>query len=234
MRTIIVGDIHGCYQELTKLLKKVEFDKERDRLISLGDLMDRGKQSYEVYDFFRLLKKEMGERCVIIRGNHEEMMLEAALFPGDDDLWKQNGGNKTIKSFYGHGTHVFHHAGWFKANTVLTYEGENFQCCHAGLDSEDIAENLPEVLLWDRTRIDRNDYYGKLTIIGHTPILDAAWYAGNEKTMKILPERTRMQLPKTGLICLDTGCVFGYRLTAMVIEGDEYWLDSVFWSKGEE
>ncbi len=172
MRTIIIGDIHGCYRELTKLLEKVKFDKERDQLISLGDLMDRGKQSYEVYNFFRLLKKEMGERCIIIRGNHEEMMLEAALFPGDDP-WKRNGGTKTIKSSYKHKTHIFHHADWFKKNTVLTYEGENFQCCHVGLDSEDIAENLPEVLMWDRTRIDRNDYYGKLTIIGHTPIEDA-------------------------------------------------------------
>lgn len=127
-----------------------------------------------------------------------------------------------------------HTPNWFQANTVLTYENENFQCCHAGLDSEDIAENLPEVLMLDRTRIDRNDYYGKLTIIGHTPIEDATWYAGDEKTTEILPERKRMQLPKTGLICLDTGCVFGYRLTAMVIEGEKYWLDSVFSGKDDE
>lgn len=90
MRTIIIGDIHGCYRELTKLLEKVAFDKEADRLIALGDLMDRGRQPYEVYDFFRHIKAETGECCIIIKGNHEEMMLGAALLPGDSDSWKRN------------------------------------------------------------------------------------------------------------------------------------------------
>ena len=59
MRTIIVGDIHGCIQELTGLLMKLEFNQREDRLVSLGDLMDRGKAAYEVFSFFRQLKLEM-------------------------------------------------------------------------------------------------------------------------------------------------------------------------------
>lgn len=231
MRTIIVGDIHGCYRELVKLLDKVKFDTSSDRIISLGDLMDRGKQSYEVFDFFRHLRAEMGDRCIIIRGNHEQMLMDAAAVSYNAGLWKQNGGTKTIKSFFRHKSRVYQHAGWFHTNTVLCYEDELFQCAHAGLDSEDITENLSEVLLWDRIRIERNDYHGKLTIVGHTPMNDAAWYAGDGETIEILPEHRRTRLPKTGMICLDTGCVFGYRLTAMVIEGTEYWLDSVFWSR---
>ncbi|MCD8082997.1 MAG: metallophosphoesterase [Clostridiales bacterium] len=42
MRTIIVGDIHGCFQELQALLKAVDFDQKTDCLISIGDLMDGG------------------------------------------------------------------------------------------------------------------------------------------------------------------------------------------------
>ena len=234
MRTMIIGDIHGCYQELMKLLDKVKFDRKSDRLISLGDLMDRGRQSYEVFDFFCHLKGETGDRCVIIRGNHEDMMMNAARYPGDGPLWKRNGGNNTIRSFYKNGTHIFHQVNWFKQNTVLTYEEEGFQCCHAGLVNEKIAENPPEVLMWDRTRIDRNDYCGKLTIIGHTPIEDTAWYAGDEETMEILPEHKWMPLPKTGLIGIDTGCVFGYKLTAMIIEGGKYRIESIGCSKDEE
>lgn len=234
MRTIVVGDIHGCYRELLKLLGKVEFDRDTDRLISLGDLMDRGRQSYEVFDFFRHLKAEMGERCTIIRGNHEQMMMDAAGNPFERGLWKSNGATKTIRSFYEHKSRVYSYAGWFRANTVLYLEGEGFQCTHAGLENENLADNLPEVLLWDRTRIVRNDYDGRLTIIGHTPMRDPAWYAGDGKNVELLPERKRMTLPETGLICLDTGCVFGYRLTAMVIEGGEYWLDSVPWSRDQE
>ena len=43
----------------------------------------------------------------------------------------------------------------------------------------------------------------------------------------MLAERTRMALPEKGMICLDTGCVFGRRLTAMVVEDGSFWLDSV-------
>lgn len=82
--------------------------------------------------------------------------------------------------------------------------------------------------MWDRTRMKRNDYYGKLTIIGHTLIENAAWYVGDEETTEILPEHKWMSLPETGLLCIDTGCVFGYKLTAMVIEDGKYWLESVF------
>lgn len=228
MRTIIIGDIHGCYQELVKLLEKTAFNKGADRLISLGDLMDRGRQSYEVFDFFRHLKAETEDHCIIIRGNHEDMMMNTALYPEDSILWEINGGDKTIQSFCRHNANVYHYAAWFNEHTVLSYEDNNFQCCHAGLINENIAVNLPDVLLWDRSRIDRNDYCGKLTIIGHTPSMDAAWYAGDKKTVEILPEHRWMPLPKTGLICLDTGCVFGFKLTAMIIEGTKYRLESVF------
>ena len=102
MRTIIIGDIHGCHQELLMLLAKVQLDREQDKLISLGDLMDRGDRSFQVFETFRVLKADMGERCVIIRGNHEQMMLDASVNPFARILWKQNGGGKTIKSFYRH------------------------------------------------------------------------------------------------------------------------------------
>lgn len=227
MRTIVIGDIHGCYQELLKLLEKVKFNKNEDRLISLGDLMDRGKYSYEVFDFFRQLKNEKEDRCVIIRGNHEQMMIDAAVAPEERSLWKSNGGRKTIRSFFRHKSIVYQYAGWFRNNTVLYYEDERFQCVHAGLDQEKPAENFPETLLWDRRRIEQNDYCGKLTIVGHTPIADAAYFAGDERTIKILPECKKMILPDTGLICIDTGCVFGYRLSAAVIEDGEFWVESV-------
>ena len=227
MRTIIIGDIHGCHQELLMLLAKVQFDREQDRLISLGDLMDRGDRSFQVFETFRVLKADLGERCVIIRGNHEQMMLDASVNPFARILWKQNGGGKTIKSFYRHQDHVYHHAGWFRASTVPYYEEERFQCTHAGLEDGEIALSDPQTLLWDRKRISDNDYSGKLTVVGHTPLSGAAWCAGDRKNLAVLAERTRMALPEKGMICLDTGCVFGRRLTAMVVEDGSFWLDSV-------
>jgi Icc-related predicted phosphoesterase len=48
-RTIVVGDIHGCYDELMKLLKKAKF-KQSDRVVSVGDLVSKGPKVREVLD----------------------------------------------------------------------------------------------------------------------------------------------------------------------------------------
>jgi bis(5'-nucleosyl)-tetraphosphatase (symmetrical) len=67
-RTILIGDIHGCIDEFGQLLKVADYTKE-DRLILLGDLLDRGPNSAEVVRFARAINAE----CVM--GNHEEKAL---------------------------------------------------------------------------------------------------------------------------------------------------------------
>lgn len=68
-RTIIVGDIHGCLEEFEELLKVVEFRPNRDRLVLLGDLVDRGPDPVGVVRRAR----ELGAESVL--GNHEEKHL---------------------------------------------------------------------------------------------------------------------------------------------------------------
>ncbi|ROT47398.1 metallophosphoesterase family protein [Candidatus Cardinium hertigii] len=67
-RTIIVGDVHGCYKELTYLLKTIAY-KPSDRLIFVGDLIARGPDSLGVLKLVR----EIG--ALVVRGNHEEKLL---------------------------------------------------------------------------------------------------------------------------------------------------------------
>jgi len=73
MRTIVVGDIHGCYAELLQLLDKVEITEE-DYLISLGDIVDRGADSVKVYDFLKNRPK-----TIVLMGNHERKHLRQTL-----------------------------------------------------------------------------------------------------------------------------------------------------------
>ncbi len=105
-RVVVITDIHGCLDECMKLLDKLEFDKSRDRLINLGDTIDRGPQIYELFTFFHELKEEMGERCVLIMGNHERMMLDATGKSENKktykELWYMNSGEKTVFSFISH------------------------------------------------------------------------------------------------------------------------------------
>lgn len=65
MRTFIIGDIHGCYDELIELTQKIGL-KDEDVLVSLGDIVDRGNKSKEVYEFFR-----KRPNSVVLMGNHE-------------------------------------------------------------------------------------------------------------------------------------------------------------------
>ncbi|MCY2963050.1 MAG: metallophosphoesterase, partial [Planctomycetota bacterium] len=73
-RTLAIGDIHGCDFALEKLLTSVAPTSE-DTLVVLGDVIDRGGGSKQVLD--QLLALSKTTRVIFIRGNHEEMMLEA-------------------------------------------------------------------------------------------------------------------------------------------------------------
>ena len=78
MRTIVIGDIHGCFRELLELLAVVGIT-EADRLISLGDIVDRGADSVQVYDF---LKNR--PNTIVLMGNHERKHLRQTLSYAQD------------------------------------------------------------------------------------------------------------------------------------------------------
>ncbi|WP_340619017.1 metallophosphoesterase [Xenorhabdus entomophaga] len=82
----VVGDIHGCYQLLMDRLQQIDFNYENDLLISVGDLIDRGDRNVECLD----LITQPWFRAV--RGNHEQMAIDALLHNGDSDIWFYNGG----------------------------------------------------------------------------------------------------------------------------------------------
>jgi serine/threonine protein phosphatase 1 len=69
-RDFVVGDIHGFFNLLEELLKEVGFDKSKDRLFAVGDLIDRGPQSHKVLEY-------LGQPWFFSsKGNHEEMVKE--------------------------------------------------------------------------------------------------------------------------------------------------------------
>lgn len=75
-RTFVVGDLHGCLDELLELLAQQRFDAREDRLIATGDLVGKGPKGAEVVAFFR----EGGHDST--RGNHDERLLASRR--GDD------------------------------------------------------------------------------------------------------------------------------------------------------
>lgn len=85
-RDFVVGDLHGCTAEFRELRRAVQFDASIDRVFSVGDLCDRGPDSIGALG---LLYEPWFHA---VRGNHEQMMVEALLGDADPGLWVYNGG----------------------------------------------------------------------------------------------------------------------------------------------
>ena len=99
MRTIIIGDIHGCFDKFEELLRKIDFDASQDRLVLNGDLMDRGKSSYEVFCKAVKLKTEMGDRMTIIKGSHEKMLLDRSDRFINRMIWRLAGKGAALRDY---------------------------------------------------------------------------------------------------------------------------------------
>lgn len=226
MRTMIIGDVHGCSNALKKLLEKVQ-PTGTDKIVMLGDLFDRGPDSYGVFETVRALAKEFGERFVLLRGNHEDYLLAEKLTLSQRMVWSGVGRGATVRSFRQHDAHMEDARPFLQEKCQLFWQGENVQAVHAGLKVEPIEANDVNTLIHDHNVVLQNKYAGLLTVVGHIAIDFPMWFKGDGETKELLQLGEWLSLPERGIICIDTGCGKGGRLTVMIIEGDRYRLESV-------
>jgi len=73
--TYVFGDIHGCFKTARALYDSLEFDRRRDRLWLVGDLVNRGPRSLEVLRWAKKLSEKLGPRFVTVLGNHDLHLL---------------------------------------------------------------------------------------------------------------------------------------------------------------
>ena len=134
MRKIAITDIHGCSQTFRELVEnKVVLDPE-DELYLLGDYIDRGPDSKGVLDYIFDLMEE-GYNVFCLKGNHEEMLLNAAFNRGEVDIWLYNGGRETLESFgVKDASKIGERYLKFLQNLDYYYEVDNYILVHAGLN----------------------------------------------------------------------------------------------------
>lgn len=82
----VVGDVHGHFELLERLLERVAFDTATDRLFAAGDLVDRGPYSPRVLEWLE------HPWFASVRGNHEQLVIDSVLAGDDRDLHYRNGG----------------------------------------------------------------------------------------------------------------------------------------------
>jgi len=202
-RTFVVGDIHGCYEELLALVRSVGLG-ESDRLISVGDLVTKGAQSREVLELFM-----SDARFSSVIGNHDRALMEywkglrkkKELKPAQRKCAKQlKEGRERFAAFLeslpGYidlGSHVVVHAGLRPGVALEEQSLDDLTALRTLGPDRESREGVPWYELYDGERV---------ALFGH-------W-----------PSPTPRRGPRA--IGLDTGCVYGYKLTAYVVETGEF------------
>jgi serine/threonine protein phosphatase 1 len=148
--TWIFGDVHGCLSKLKQCIESVDI-KEGDRLIGLGDYLDRGEDSYGVIEYLLKLKEKY--ECIFIKGNHDDCwfndMKSGKIENGQ--LWKQ-GALKTYQSYIDAGVNPEVHFDFFNS-LVNYYIDENMNLfVHGGFNRHEFIEEQhePTIFYWDR------------------------------------------------------------------------------------
>lgn len=225
-RIIMISDIHGCMDQFDQLIQALELKWDCDKLLLLGDYVDRGPNSKEVVDKVILLVKEFG--AIALRGNHDQRLVDLIRNPDHTIKSKfiEHGGIDTINSYCettsGNSkveldnaiTNIrnnYNHHIEFLSNLPLYYEDDYHLYVHAGIN--------PNYANW-KEQADYNFMYikdefilqptviNKKIVFGHTKVIDIygkadVWFS-NDK------------------IGIDGGCAYGLQLNALIYENGQY------------
>ncbi len=216
----IIGDIHGCFDETKDLLKKLGYkvSKTNDRysvkhpedrkIIFVGDLVDRGPKTPEVIRLVKHAVEDGQAFCVL--GNHDDKLKRALM---GNKVKIAHGLQESLDQLEQEGEAFREEAKNFLGRLISHYvfDGGGLTVAHAGIKEEFIGRGAPSIkqfCMYGETtgEIDEfglpvrypwaEDYRGNtLVVYGHTPIPDPEWI--------------------NNTINIDTGCVFGCKLTAL-------------------
>jgi len=177
----------------------IPWDPEEDTLLFIGDYIDRGPDSAGVVEHILGLR-QWSDRIVCLMGNHERLLLDF-LDGRDRGEYLINGGRETIESYGGQEAGIpVDHFDFINSLSYYYETGEQI-FVHAGLrDGRPLAEQDPSDLIWIREEFIHSTYdHGKTVIFGHTP--------------------TREPIVMANKIGIDTGAVFGGKLTCIEFPG---------------
>jgi serine/threonine protein phosphatase 1 len=204
-RTIAIGDIHGCGSALASVLAAIEPTSE-DRIVTLGDYIDRGPDTHRVID--QLLGLQERGILIPLLGNHEIMMLVALDEPSELDFWLLNGGQETLDSYGGTLDDIPPSHLAFVRGCVRYHETDTHLFVHANYVPNLPLDRQPEfVLFWEHLsqHLPTRHCSGKIAIVGHTP------------------QRNNQIFRRDYLICIDTNCCGRGCLTALDVDTGKIW-----------
>ena len=207
-RTLAIGDIHGCLSALETLAEFAQF-ADSDRLVTLGDYVDRGPDSAGVLDW-EIARFAPGQ-LVPLRGNHEVMML-AALNGADTSDWLRYGGRETLQSYARRGDGGTldavpeRHIRFMQNDCLPIFETERNIFVHAAVQDDLPVSEQPEWLIyWERWNDPPPHVSGKTVVCGHTA------------------QRSGLPASNDCSSCIDTGVYHTGWLTCLDVDTGQFW-----------
>lgn len=187
MRTVVIGDIHGGLMALKQLLEKANLPKST-QYIFMGDYVDGWSESAEVISY--LINFSQENDCIILRGNHDELLYNYLKTGEKNPMWLNQGGESSVKSYSELSkTKKEIHIRFLENLTNYHIDSKNRLFLHAGFTNQHGPkyEHYSNMVYWDRTlwemacAMDINispedDRYPKRLklfkeiYIGHTPV----------------------------------------------------------------
>jgi hypothetical protein len=200
-RTIVIGDIHGCYDELSALLDKVNL-RDNDRVVSVGDFLTKGPKNREVFQLFM-----RDARFITVIGNHDLALRRRW---NGEDIDMKRAQKEALKELE---AERHEYTSFLNALPFVIDLGSHV-VVHAGL--------RPNVMLYSQTTGDLT----RLRTLGPNRERSEGtpWYHVYDGEKTVLFGHWPAPEPRRGrkAIGLDTGCVYGHNLTAYIIETDEF------------
>ncbi len=218
-RVWVIGDVHGFSVTLRQLVKQLN-PSENDRIVLLGDLIDRGPDSFDVVRFAR-----EDPRIFCVKGNHEAMMIANFTLDKIDDpdqdaaAWFHNGGRETVASYFRAFPEEAQEGAlrwmlredrdWMSslpAHIVL----DRWRLVHAGYNPHrGTEEQTEEDLLWIRGAFHRSIHpidSKRSVVFGHTPTM-ALYPRIEDRWGEVWFGDVELEDGRSALVGMDT-CVF--------------------------
>ena len=209
MHTFAIGDVHGHLTLLVDILGQIDEAAagRPHRIVCLGDYIDRGPSSARVIALLREQQARAGrDRFVCLKGNHEDMLLDACRNPLSDLVWLDNGGTQCLASYGIVSVDDLPQEDVAWIDECPTYFEDEWRAyVHAGLDPRrDRLDQSDDDRLWIREAfLDADHDFGRYVVHGHTP-----------------QRRGRPDI-RAHRVNLDTAAAYGGPLTAAIFEDGE-------------
>lgn len=225
MRKLVIGDIHGGLKAILEIIEKVNPD-ENDQFIFLGDYVDGWSESPETLDYLINFKTKF--KCVFIKGNHDDLLLNYLKTGQFNKEWLIHGGQSTIDAYQNISSEKIKiHIKFLESLENYYIDEYNRLFIHAGFTNLKGVkhEYFNEMFYWDRTlwetalavnnqiAFESAEYPSRFKLyteiyIGHTPVT---------KINETKP------INRACVWNIDTGAAFKGPLTILDVETKEYW-----------